>query len=255
MRIYHSRYDNFGDAIAPHYWSLVRPDIVTGKGSWLLSFGTILHENEIANIDGPAVVFGSAHAWGNTPKLPERFRVIGVRDIGTARRLGIDESKVINDPLYYLATMMQPEPTGPVYYMPHREEMRLLPRGFGNFIGMPVIDPTEDPMTIVDTIRCASGLVTGSLHGAICADAFRVPWAPCFFSSKLLGTRVKWVGWARSTQITNPYLLAALGETRSDNPTEAAPRIVEAAKRLPLLSGEEMHRNILRGLQRALEAL
>ena len=41
---------------------------------------------------------------------------------------------------------------------------------------MTYVDPASGPRHVVDAIRSARLVVTSAMHGAIVADAFRVPW-------------------------------------------------------------------------------
>jgi succinoglycan biosynthesis protein ExoV len=62
--------------------------------------------------------------------------------------------------------------------------------------GFDVIDPRGDPLAIVQRIADARLVLAESLHGAIIADTYGIPWA-AFATSKDFGC-VEWVDWTMS---------------------------------------------------------
>jgi len=75
------------------------------------------------------------------------------------------------------------------------------------------IDPQQQVDDVLDAIGSTSLLITEALHGAIVADALRVPWVPVSASPAVLD--VKWQDWCQSVGLTyKPEKLPALWQPR-----------------------------------------
>ena len=65
--------------------------------------------------------------------------------------------------------------------------------------GLLYIDPMGDLLEIIENIRRSKYVIAESLHGAIFADYYRVPWTPVSASRDFLP--FKWLDWAQSAEI------------------------------------------------------
>ncbi len=110
----------------------------------------------------------------------------------------------MTDPAILLATL--PEFTGlprdGVIFIPHWKSVRY---GYWEEIcsnlGIEFIDPCGDSKFVVRRIASARKVIAESMHAAIIADAFRVPWIPVALSREI--STFKWMDWAQSLQV--PY--------------------------------------------------
>ncbi|MGY6695273.1 MAG: polysaccharide pyruvyl transferase family protein [Roseinatronobacter sp.] len=73
-----------------------------------------------------------------------------------------------------------------------------------------IVSPREDFRVVIDSIRSAELVLTESLHGAIIADAFRIPWRAVALSPMF--NWFKWRDWSYSVEI-EPEIYAAFGTT------------------------------------------
>ncbi|MBI2751562.1 MAG: hypothetical protein HYX43_20070 [Burkholderiales bacterium] len=59
--------------------------------------------------------------------------------------------------------------------------------------GMVAINPRQSPDDVVAQLQGCSRIMAESLHGAICADAMAIPWAPCVLAHRF--NEFKWRDW------------------------------------------------------------
>jgi succinoglycan biosynthesis protein ExoV len=120
----------------------------------------------------------------------------------TAARLNLDPRLAICDSAILLrATALPPPATGmATVFMPHFESAA---RGDWQracaLAGIGYLDPRDDVETLLARMRGARLIITEAMHGAIVADALRVPWIGIvpFFPQH----RAKWDDWALSLGI------------------------------------------------------
>lgn len=197
---------NFGDDLNEPFFSQVFPQYkVAMPGKTLLGIGTLLN-----NVHGPireSVIFGSGYGYGSSIDVDwGTTRVLGVRGPLTAKALGLDpDEHVIGDPAIYVAKM--PKMLGgasqagasAVVAIHHRTaemwDLRKLATDKWHFL-----DPGDVSVeNYIATIRDAPLVLTESLHGAIIAATFGVPFVPVSIRSPLEST--KWADFAESVQI------------------------------------------------------
>ena len=204
----HIAHGNFGDALNPWLWSRLAPEVCdTNPARRFLAIGTILSRTVPA---APfKVVFGSGTSGDSAPALDEKWFVYCVRGPLTAAKLNLDARLALTDP----AVLVRRVPLTPqrkihrVSFMPHHRSAfeadwsKLCAR-----IGMHCIDPRRDVEQVLAELQQTELLVTEAMHGAIVADALRVPWIPV----RLYGhfTEFKWRDWTESVQV--PLALASV---------------------------------------------
>jgi len=70
-------------------------------------------------------------------------------------------------------------------------------------LGIRYVDPTAPVEDTLEAIRRSALVVTESLHGAVVADAFRVPWIPVRTRPRIL--EFKWQDWAGSLELGHSF--------------------------------------------------
>ena len=193
---------NFGDEL--NHWLMPKilpglfdddeADIFLGIGSVIFDF----HRRESRKI-----VFGSGYGgYTALPDFDQTWRFHGVRGPRTALACGLGSDSVAGDAAILVSRYRQ-RPSAPgrgVAFMPHWQSVE---RGRWatacELAGIRFIDPTEDVETILDAIESSEMLIAEAMHGAIVADALRVPWVPMLPARR--AERMKWWDWAEALDL------------------------------------------------------
>lgn len=209
MKIHHIEavHGNFGDELNRWLWPAVLPGMWDQDAEVLfVGIGTILDKNLPAA--GTSIVFGTGAGYTAPPpdiaSGAARWRLYGVRGPLTARALGLDPRLAMTDPAILLATLeeFRGRPRGAVLFVPHWKSVR-----YGRWqricecLGIEFVDPCTESTEVVRRIASAKKVIAESMHAAIIADAFRVPWLPVALSREI--SPFKWMDWAASLEV--PY--------------------------------------------------
>jgi succinoglycan biosynthesis protein ExoV len=199
---------NFGDDLNHWLWDALLPDVWSDEDDDVLfvGIGTILDKHlPPARI---RIVFGTGAGYTSAPPdisaSSSRWRIYGVRGPLTARALKLDKRFVMTDPAILLATLREFKGLyrRGVIFIPHWKSVR-----YGcweticNELGIEFVDPCRDSKSVLRRIASAEKVIAESMHAAIIADAFRVPWIPIALSREV--SPFKWVDWAASMDV--PY--------------------------------------------------
>jgi succinoglycan biosynthesis protein ExoV len=216
---------NFGDELNPWLWTKVFPGQFSGElyhdprlrgtfdadATLFIGIGTLLNKHVPSR--NPKVVFGSGAGYGDLPRIDETWRFMFVRGPWTAQRLGLPASKVIVDPAIlaadYCAAVDASIVRSPAY-MSHCASVENADWAeLCEDLGLRFIDPRWPVERVLYELGRTSTLFTEALHGAILAEAFRIPWVPMKSSPAILD--VKWEDWCRSIGLDyKPESLPAL---------------------------------------------
>ncbi|MEN2785589.1 polysaccharide pyruvyl transferase family protein [Sphingomonas qilianensis] len=254
MKIYSwtGEHPNFGDDLNHFLWEFLMPEVVADAddGALLVGVGTVL-SNKL-----PAakmrVVMGSGVGYSAAPRdiSGPNWAVYAVRGPLTAKLLGLPADRAVIDPAVLLPGMPQ-WPTDkqqtPIF-IPHwitaqDDDWRWAAAK----TGLRYVDPRQDPMTVISEIARAPLVVAESMHAAIIADAFRVPWIPVIGMHRAI---FKWQDWASSLSMDyrphrvglwarvqhrlspNPQFTGNFGGTASSSPAKPKFNPAEAARSL-----------------------
>lgn len=194
-------------------WPELLGDVISDAGDDVLfvGIGTILDRN--LPHARATIVFGTGVGYASVPHdiSSARWRIHGVRGPLTARALNLDRRIAMTDPAILLATFREfsgLDRRGTIF-IPHWKSTR-----YGNWqaicnsLGIEFVHPCWDSRTVVRRIAAADKVIAESMHAAIIADAFRVPWIPVALSREV--SPFKWVDWASSLNISySPVCLPA----------------------------------------------
>ena len=188
---------NFGDELNTWLLPKVFPDFFDEDDRKLfLGIGSII--NDLHPKDSQKIVFGSGYGgYCPLPVLNETWSIYCVRGPRTAEAMGLGPEKVAGDTAI-LVSRFRDKPVSksfPCSFMPHWESVE---RGNWSLAcqlaGVHYIDPTRSVEEVLAAIEASQMLVTEAMHGAIVADALRVPWVPILPFHK--SHRMKWFDWA-----------------------------------------------------------
>ncbi len=196
---YRGRVPNFGDELNTFVWPrLLPPGVLDEDESELfVGIGSIIGTQ--LSKTARKFVMGSGYAgYMGLPDVHDgTWDIRFVRGPQTAAALGLPAETAICDSAILLRAMDLPPPLEGVgvAFMPHYESLE---RGFWakacELAGITLIDATQPVETVLRQIRGARVVITEAMHGAIVADALRVPWIaaqPLFW-----GHRFKWLDWS-----------------------------------------------------------
>lgn len=213
--VYHkSRGGNFGDDLNEWLWSeLLGADFFDGDERELFyGIGTIISRSSISRSsisrsiprESRKIIFGSGAARESPLHLDGTFDVRCVRGPLTARALRLPPELAITDPACLVVETdfgrLEVGKEHGVSLVPHHLSLGMLDWESASALsGMRLIDPTGPYLSVMEEIRKSRIVVTESLHGAIIADAFRIPWVAIRYGHRFL--EFKWRDWAESMRI------------------------------------------------------
>jgi pyruvyltransferase len=193
MKLFWHKTQNFGDAIAPiilgHFCN--EPVEFAGqheKGKWV-STGSIMY----AVRDGD-IVWGTGLIEPNigTAVAPAKAKYLAVRGPLTKEQCGI-EVETFGDPGMLLPRVYNPDvkKTHAIGYMPHYVDQKIVLKTMA--FGGPVkfIDIRSDWKKVVEEMKSCEMIVTSSLHGIICSDAYGIPVRWEKYSDNVIGGEFK----------------------------------------------------------------
>jgi succinoglycan biosynthesis protein ExoV len=205
---FHSKHGNFGDDLNAWLWPKLFPTILQGdESTGFIGIGSILGRTIGADVDR-RIIFGSGIRFPKRiPALDASWDVRFVRGPITARSLGLDEHKVISDGAICLGLLPweKPMPADEVGFIPHYHFIQDYPSISFLGSGIKTIDPRKSVDEVVAAMRNCKTIVTESLHGAILADLFRIPWVRVSMYSWQSESpdisSIKWLDWAFSLNL------------------------------------------------------
>jgi succinoglycan biosynthesis protein ExoV len=208
MKPFHweSTHGNFGDDLNLWLWDFLLPGLRdVHEETLLVGVGTVLN-TLILPLDGHKLVIGSGFGYGSLPEMGDKTKwdIRSVRGPLTAEKVGLPQDMGIIDPAVMVTEMPEfknlPK-TNRRTFVPHWESAAagLWPE-ICKTVGLSYLDPRGEAKAVIREIATSELIVAESMHGAILADAFRVPWIAVSTSRAI--NNFKWNDWARSLGVT-----------------------------------------------------
>lgn len=200
---------NFGDELNARLLPALMPSAF-GTGSpqgTLVGIGTIL-DDRLPENPGAKIVFGSGVRGLSRPAVLDKGW--DIRFVRGPISAAITGAPFIADPAYAVRLLPEYKDTtagsGPVGLMPHFGSLSAAPwASIAEHCGLAYIDPTGDVDEVLRQISACRGIVAEAMHGAILADALRVPWARLAAAAwRREGIHVhglKWMDWAMAVKV------------------------------------------------------
>jgi len=208
MRLHYYRrqgFKNFGDDLNPWLWRQLIPELLDDNpDEMFVGIGTLLNSN-LPNA-ATTVVFGAGAGYGNggLPDMTRVWRVYCVRGPLTARVLGLPRDRSVTDSALCIREVWKGAPfvrKSQWSFMPHA--MHSQHSGWHDVcrsLGIGYIDPRNPVEEVLSAIQNSTVLLTEAMHGAVVADALRVPWVPVRTERRIL--EFKWHDWTQSLKLT-----------------------------------------------------
>ena len=203
-------YPNFGDELNVWLWPKLLPEFFDEDERVLfLGIGSILFDFFPA--DRLKLVFGAGYGgYTPLPVIDDNWKIYFVRGHRTAQALDLDASLAIGDAAILIRSCLR-SIAAPRYrfsFMPHWESA--IDGNWHetcNIAGIHYVDPCGPVDQVLNEIMNSETLITEAMHGAIVADALRVPWIAVTPTKGM--HRAKWLDWASALALEiNPATLA-----------------------------------------------
>jgi pyruvyltransferase len=198
---------NFGDELSPmivEYLTGQRVQWAPIQRSQVVAVGSVV--NLYAALSGQGLIFGSGVRDSSDPLLTsiDPKLIIGVRGPLSAQALGLPAASAIGDPALIVSELFQRRfPKRGVVLIPHFNSFSdararsLISRA--KAMGWRVVPATRPVDEVLESILRADLVLTNSLHGIVCSDAFRTPVQMVDFGqSKLIEPSFKYLDYAQS---------------------------------------------------------
>ncbi|WP_414550422.1 polysaccharide pyruvyl transferase family protein [Anabaena sp. CCY 0017] len=195
---------NFGDNLNLWMWKRLLPGVFDqDKTTIFVGIGTLLN-NRIPKTD-KTVVFGSGVGYGKgLPKIDESWKIYCVRGQLSAKALGVPSELAVTDSAVLIRRLYQQASSkvNQFAYMPHIDHAIAGDTAWKLICeqaGIAYIDPRWPIEQVLSAMSQTEILLAEAMHGAIIADALRVPWIPILTSTRMLP--FKWQDWCSSIDI------------------------------------------------------
>ncbi len=200
---YRAATKNFGDDLNKSLWETLAPDLFRRAPQiGFLGIGTIIGK-KFDNVEA-LHIFSSGAGYDGLNDLPENRRVWCVRGPITAGLIGADEDAALTDGAI-LCPLIFPKPGTPhrqTIVVPHWQTLMDTESDWQKacaLAGYRLVSPMQDVATVLAEIGGAAHVLTESLHGAILADAYGIPWTAWTCSGNF--SILKWADWTRSMRV------------------------------------------------------
>lgn len=208
MKLIYAPGANFGDALNPYIWEKLLPGILdNNEDTAFVGFGTILNNTYLPKWTSKArqrVIFSSGVGYGNgkgVPSLNDSDKIYCLRGPLSAQKLGMPKELAITDGAVLIRRLFKTNiPKAYKFsYMPHHLQASDFWSSVCDRLDFGYIDPRWSIEKILLSLAETEVLLTEALHGAIVADALRIPWIPIVTHSSIL--EFKWQDWCQSINL------------------------------------------------------
>jgi succinoglycan biosynthesis protein ExoV len=206
MRLFYFRgsggITNFGDELNTYVWPRLVPSCFdSDDGTQFVGIGTLL--NDQLPPAARTVVFGAGVGYYGPPRRDASWEIYCVRGPLSARALDVPIAMAVTDPAALITRIEQPEIAGRSRwahaFMPHWESEPDEWKRVCAAAGIAFIDPRRPTHEVLEALRRTDLLITEAMHGAIVADALRVPWIPV--RTRRAIKSFKWEDWCTSLEL------------------------------------------------------
>lgn len=203
---------NFGDELNLHLWESLMPDLINSNHNHaILGVGTLqgLALPSEQHINYIHVLGSGGNGMPTKNWLDSRFQVHFVRGPLTAKYWN-QVGKEIADGAYLLrisellnATANTPDKLKQIGYIPHHySESHSDIAYICSLVGLKYISPCQKNISnFITEVNSCNSIISEALHGAIIADALRVPWISVKSGEQIFD--FKWRDWELSIGIEN----------------------------------------------------
>lgn len=198
---------NVGDVLNTWLWPRLLPNVEQlHPSATLVGIGSVLTDH--LNALGLTVVVGSGARGPDHRVLPRPdLHIIAVRGPLTAAALGLPASRVTIDPAVlvsrHFVAPVGPK-TGRVALVPYFASPGTLWQQIAERLDLVFVSPHWPVEKFLEAISSCDFVITEAMHGAIIADALRIPWFPVRANSldrEGATSTFKWTDWCHSVNL------------------------------------------------------
>ncbi|WP_417289531.1 hypothetical protein [Corallibacter sp.] len=254
---------NFGDELNVPIWNHFFSNYLSSDSNIVfLGIGTVLRviKKKYSNSE-KVIVFGSGSHSSNID-LPSNVEIKFVRGPLSAQALTNKKVPYITDPAIIIPLVFPCKGKTKKHkfsYMPHysvdNDNIRKAIEG----LGIHYISPKDEWKSIIIQINQTNVLLSEAMHGAIVADAYRIPWLPVYTYKSF--NFFKWKDWALSQKINLKFFkLIRIYESDSVFKLFVKKKILayklsRIKKNKPFLSTQDVHQINTKKIIKAIEEL
>jgi succinoglycan biosynthesis protein ExoV len=212
--------NNFGDSLNPWLWERSLPGFFDDDDTTaLIGIGTLLNNQLPRRVPAAQklIIFSTGAGYeGKITSVPENWQIISVRGKLTARQLGLPDRAAVTDGALLVRRFFRAtaEKKSAFAFMPHIHHAKTAGEAWAEVcrrLGFQYIDPAWPVEKVLAAIDTTEILLAEAMHGAIVADALRVPWISTLTSPRILD--FKWHDWCSSLGLTyRPHYVLPLWE-------------------------------------------
>lgn len=200
---------NFGDDLNEWIWpKLFGAQMLSAPATTLIGIGSVLDKHFLGTVDGHKIIFGTGiRSVGSLPNITDETTIKFVRGPISALAIG-NHTKWITDPAILISKVAnRPSACGKyIGVMPHYHSVPLLNwEKLASDHGLLYIDPRSSVEKALEQFWQCDRIVTEAMHGAIVADALRIPWARFSLSAwqheGFDVSSLKWLDWGLSAEV------------------------------------------------------
>ncbi|MFC6669015.1 polysaccharide pyruvyl transferase family protein [Marinobacterium aestuariivivens] len=206
---------NVGDDLNLIVWGYFFNGYIRGDSETaLIGIGSVL-DNRFDAIRSKIVFGAGARSSDTVPDMSDgSWDIRFVRGPNTVKALGIPEIKYISDPailtpLVYSTLKKSRRKSGRVGLVPYLHTNFEYARLLGGVAELDVISVKQPPEIFIQKLLGCDYVYAEAMHGAILADAFRIPWKPIRISNKEHEKDThdfKWNDWLGSLDMHSDFI-------------------------------------------------
>ena len=194
---------NIGDDLNKWIWPKLLGNCLDDDPSHLIiGIGTLLN-SKLPKAEKYTVLTSGVGYHEKMVFDPKAFNVVALRGHLSQKELGIRKKNIcLLDGAYLLPSLLNPKrtPTDKIGYIPHVDSIT---NGRWEDVckltGIVLIDPRWGVEKFISALTSCSKVITEAMHGAILADAYRIPWQPAKAYNYI--NLFKWDDWASSLSL------------------------------------------------------
>lgn len=211
LKYYKALPTNFGDDLNPFIFEKIFGEDFHKLCNDLSFYGIGSIIDERIPLNEKSVLFGTGIRNPGANYKGNNWDIRFVRGPITANILN---SKYISDSAYcinFLFNEKKSVPKHKVSIIPYFRHMDLYNWNLiSKLFGINIISPSDKIENILNEIRLSEKVIAGAMHGAIIADAFRIPWVRLKLGlsgkESPFVSELKWTDWIMSMELEDKYI-------------------------------------------------